>query len=312
MNFIKKILSDTNQLQRIVVLAAATLVVMLVSFGVYYYNDRYVRSGDVSPISQSINELEEAVRADPQNMDLRLALAENYLLNQNYDKAIEQAVQVLQTDPNKDGAYLILGVAYSSMEQYQPAIEPLKKFIEIHEAQPMANVDNALETALYYLGDCYMKLNQPQDAIPQFTRALQINRTDADAFYKLGDAYRLTSQHEQAIQSYESAVLFVPNFTEAYQGMVDSFTAQGKKDYAAYARGMVAYSVKDYDTAVAEMEPLANVLTDFAPLHLGLGLSYEGLGDLLSAKVSVLKALELDPENFAAQQALGRIDAASK
>jgi len=310
MKFIKNILSDNNQLQRIVVLAMVALILLIASFGFYYYQDRYVRSDDISPINKSISDLEQAVRDDPENLDLRIALAESYLMDENYDLAVAQSLQVLQKDSTKDRAYMVLGVSYASQKNCTEATAPLQKFVEIHQASPMASSDNALETGLYYLGDCQLQLDQPQEAIANLEAALQINRTDADAMYKLGEAYRLTNQHDQAIQSYERAVLFVPNFTEAYQGMLDSYNTQGKNDYAAYARGMVAYSVKDYETAVTELEQLKIVMPDFVPLYLGLGLSYEGLGNLTAAREILQKALELDPENFAAQQALGRVKAA--
>lgn len=308
MKFIKNLLSDNNQLQRIIIFAAIALVLAVGSFGFYYYQDRYVRSDDVSPINKSISDLEQAIRADPENLDLRIALAESYLVAENFDQAITQSLQVLEKDATKDRAYMVLGVAYASQKKCADAISPLQKFVEIHQASPMASSDNVLETGLYYLGDCKLQLNQPQEALPLLEAAVQINRTDADAFYKLGEAYRLTDQHDQAIKSYERAVLFVPNFTEAYQGMVDSYTTQGKNDYATYARGMVAYSVKDYETAVTELEQLKIILPDYAPVYLGLGLSYEGLGNLEAAREILKKTLEIDPENFAAQQALGRVE----
>lgn len=306
-----RLFSNTYQLQRVVILSGVLLALLAVSFGTYYYSDRYVSpANDVSPIEKNISEMEEAVRKDPQNADMRLALAEAYFTAKNYGAAIEQAQEVIKTSPEKEGAFFILGMAYSSSQQYDQAILPLTKFVEIRETSEMANVDQALETALYFLGESYMQTGKPQEAIPFLTRALEINQTDADALYKLGFAYAQTGQHEQAITYYEKAALFVPNFAEVYDGMAKSFDALGQANKAAYARGMLAYSIDDFETARIELEQIAIQMPDYAPVFIGLALTYEKIDDLEKAKTSAEAALLIDPNNFSAQQTLGRIQAA--
>ncbi len=302
---------NSKQLTRIVILAGVVLVLLVASFGGYYYFDRYKYTGeDLSPIGKSIDELEQAIRTDPQNPSLRAALAESYLLNKQYDKAVEQAGQVLAAEPENDRALLTLGISSYFLNDPAAALEPLNSFIAIHEKATTANVDSSLETALYYQADCYLQLGQPQEAIVALNRALEINKTDSDAMYKLGRAYGQTGEHEKAITAYERAVLFVPNFSEAYQGMAESYQALNQPERANYAQGMVSYCAKDYPAAVTELEKVVAALPDFVPARLGLGLAYEGANNLTAARETMVKTLELDPANFAAQQALGRIDAA--
>ena len=305
MNFLK----DDRQLSRIIILAGCLLLLMVAGFGIYYYNDRYVHTDAASPVGQSIAAMEKDLQKDPRNNDLRIALAENYLLNGEYDKALAGASQVLGEVPDNDRALLVIGVTYASTGKPAEAIEPLKRFAAIRSAADTSKFDIGLETGLYYLGESYLKVGKPEDAIPALQQAMEINPTSSDDSYLLGTAYAKTGQHELAIASFEEAVLFVPDFADAYQGMLDSYNALGKKDQADYARGMVAYSIKDYGTAAAELEQVVKLLPDFAPAHLGLGLSYEGLGNLTAARDSVSKALEIEPDYFAAQQALGRIEA---
>jgi tetratricopeptide (TPR) repeat protein len=102
----------------------------------------------------------------------------------------------------------------------------------------------------------------------------------------------------------------VPDFVEVYQAMIDSYSAMGQPDYATYARGMEAFAQKDYQQAVSHLERATEALPEFAPAFLGLGLTYENLGDLPRALSAIQRALELDPGDFAAQQAFGRIQAA--
>ena len=88
---IESYFSEANQVKRIVIYAAIALGLAIVSFSGYYYWDRYVKLGDETPISRSINELEDLVRQHPDDPELRMALAESYLVDQNYAKAMEQA-----------------------------------------------------------------------------------------------------------------------------------------------------------------------------------------------------------------------------
>ncbi len=307
---IKDFSSETNQLKRIVIYAVIALALTIASFGGYYYWDRYVHLGDQSPVSKSIQELEGLVRQHPDDVELRMALAESYMADKQYDNAIEEASQVLSAQPDNDRPMFVIGVSYASQGKSEQAIDLLKKFVEIRSKSQTAKMDNALETALYYLGDSYITLGRYQDAIPALSQAVQINATDADAFYLLGTAYVKIGQHEKAIENYEEAVRFVPNFAEAYQGMAESFTALNQADYAAYARGMLAFSSGDFKTARVELEKITLALPDYAPAFIGLGLTYEELGDLQSAKTNLEHALQIDPNNFTASQALGRVQAA--
>lgn len=299
--------SETNQLKRVIVITGVVLVLSVLSFGGYYYWDRYVHLGDQTPIGKSIQELEVAVTQSPDDKDLRLGLSEAYMLEGRYDDAIAQASQVLKSIPDNERALFVVGVSYASQGKVERSLPPLEKFAEIRSKAPTANMDDALETALYYLGSGYNSQNRYLDAIQALARAIKINPTDADAFYQLALANQKVGQYDQAIQYYQEAVRFVPDFAEAYQGLQNSYTALKKPDYAIYAHGMFAFSTKDYKTARAELEKATASLPDFAPAFLGLGLTDEKLGDLQSAKTNLERAVQIDPGNFLATQALTRV-----
>ena len=313
MKILDQFFSDSKQLTRIVIYTGIALILATVSFGSYYYKDRYSSPKNTfSPSEQSLMELEAAVKSDPQNPDLRLSLADAYLVSGNYESAILQAQEVIKTAPEKDGALFILGVAHASLEQYDQAIVPLSKFAEIREQSSSANMDQILETALYFLGESYLQTGKAQDAIAPLSRALEINHTDADAMYKLATAYSQTGQHNQAITYYEKAILFVPDFAEVYAGMAESYDALGETGKAGFARGMLAFSLDDLETARQELEQAVIGMPDYAPAFVGLALTYEKLGDLPKARSTVETALLIDPNNFMAQQLLGRITAAQQ
>lgn len=300
-------LSDSRQLNRLVWLVLAAVLLVIVAFSGYYYWDRYIHLGDRSPLEIGVEHLEEMVRENPQDPQARVALAQYYFENGLYEKAIEQSQQLLAAYPDNDNALFVLGMSYIQSEQTEAAFEPLLQFAAIRRESPLARTDMVLETALYFLGQSYVETDQPDKAIELLQEALLINAADADAMYQLGLAYAMQGRHEEAVTQYEEAVRFVPNFIEAYQGMIASYGAMGMADHVTYARGMEAFSLQDYETARTHLETAAANLPDFAPAFVGLGLVQEQLGDLPGAQANFEYALELDPGNFMATHALGRV-----
>lgn len=299
-----------NRLLTLLVLGLlAAVVLTLGAFAAYYYWDRYVAIGDQSPVERNIAHLEQMVRKNPQDAETRLSLAQYYLENTMDAKALDQARQILEAYPDSEGALFVVGVAYGRTGQPQAALEPLEKLATIRRKAPMAGIDTILQATAYYLGENYLKLNLLEKAIAVLKEALAIEHTDADALYQLGVAYAQSGQHQLAVEQWQQAVLFVPDHTDAYRQLADSYDALSMPDHATYARAMAAYSTKDYAQARTALEQAVKRLPDFPAVHLGLGLTYENLKEFQLATQSYQRVLELDPHNLVATYGLERIHA---
>ena len=306
----KKVKNDWNEdrfLWRAVRLMIVLVVLITFAFGGYYYWDRYVHLGDMSPAELGLAHIQKVMEENPDDPNARLSLAQYYIENKNYTDAIIQAQNVLNAYPDDPGALLLLGIAYTLSDQAQAAIQPLEGFIEQRRKLPDPQMDKVLETSLFYLGKDYLALNQANKAIEAFTEALSIDHTDADVMLLLGNAYAQIGNHQSAVEAYLNSVRFVPNFTEAYQGLEKSYQALSKADYVLFAQGMEAYSTRNYTEARLRLEEAALNLPDFAPLYLGLAMTYEELSEFDLAKASIQRALELDPLNFAANSIQSRL-----
>ena len=300
---------DDRRILRLVLLTFALVIVVGISFGAYYYWDRYVHLGDQSPVDLAEQHLQQQVRENPQDPGLRVALASLYFKDGKTEQAIDQAHQVLEKYPEDGDALLILGLSYTQLGEVLSAVGYLEEFADLHRSSPMKDTDLVLETALYYLGQNYLAQNQPLMAEMVLREALGIERTDADAIYLLGQAYAQQNKPELAIEQYHNAVRFVPDFAEAYHAMAESYFNLGKHDYANYALGAQAYSLGDNDKALEYLLVSVEGSPDFAPSQLTLGLTYEKIGDLEKAKGHVTRSFELDPSSYVAEHALGRIKA---
>ncbi len=304
----ERLFSRTYQVKRLIILLTVLLGIALVSFAVYYYQDRYTTS---QPTTQQVNlsDAERAVRADPQNMDKRLRLAETYMIYRRFADAVTEAMQVQQVDPKNVGADFVLGVAYANSGKPQQAIEPLQKFVDSRKDEEMPALDTQLQAALYYLGDSHLQLGQPEQAIAPLEKTVSDVGTDADSIYKLGLAYAGVKRYDDALRAFYAATAFVPNYLEVYQAMAKVYEAQNKTTEASYAQAMVAYSKKDYDTAAALLAKVDQAEPSFAPGFTGMGLTCEAQGNMECALSSYQVAAKLDPNDLTASQGIQRVQA---
>ena len=301
------VVKSTDRLSRLVKLTLLAVLGLFTVFALYYYWDRYAHPGDQAPLEREVADLQSIVRQNPNDPEPRLALAEYYLSGKNYQDAIEQAQQVLSAVPDSDRALFVLGVASTQAGHFEAGVRFLEHFMELRKKSGAAAGDLVTQAGLYYLGVSYTNLGRLGDAIRVLNEALAINPTDADSLYQLGLAHLRSSQPEEALEYFAKAVELVPNFSEAYQAMADSFTALSKPAYAQLAQGMLAYSLQDYHKASRLLTEAAQQLPEEPQVYLGLGLTLEKLGDINAAGVNYLRVLELDPNNFLANHSLGRI-----
>ena len=310
-NLNERLFSSTYQLTRIVILLGIVLVLAVISFGGYYYYDRYYHP-QPKAVQLSLEQAEKAVASDPQNLDKRVALAETYMSSARWNDAITQANEVLAVKPEApymQRAWLIIGVSNAQMGKYNEAIEPLTKFVAARKDEDMPGLDKQLQAAAYYLGDSYLQLKDPKSAVAPLEMATNWSQTDADSMYKLGLAYAGIQEYEKAANMFHAATTFVPDYLEAYQAMAETYDTLKMPALAMYARGMMAYSQKDYAAARDLLLKSAEAKPDYAPTFAGLGRAYEGLDDLQDAKAAYESALKLDPNNFTARDGLQRVEA---
>lgn len=268
-------------------------------FGIYYYIDRYFYPSE--PLTQrEARRLEDLIRRDPGNAELRWQIALLYWEEGRTDDAIAQSKEAITINPAHEPALATLGNIYVELKRYQEALEPLLKVVDLNKENPYRLENKRLEAVYYWLGMSYLGLARPQEAVAALKEAVTIDRTDADAHYMLGNAYLQLGSYPEAVGSYRQATRFVFDFLEAYQGLTSAYEKMGDAARASYARGMVAFSSKNYDAAIAELQRATQALPDFADGFFGLGLAYERKGQKDKAIENYEATLRLDANHFLA------------
>ena len=146
------------------------------------------------------------------------------LLQQAYDlqmkgqleEAIKLYKQSIETFPSAE-AYTFLGWTYSFMGQLNEAIE------ECHRA---IRRDPDFGNPYNDIGAYLIELNQLDEAIPWFEKAIQAKRYENPAFphMNLGRIYERKGDWDQAIESYKQSLALNPEYTAAKRAMMRLIT----------------------------------------------------------------------------------------
>jgi tetratricopeptide (TPR) repeat protein len=302
-------LSDRT-LNRLIVGAIVALVIVIPLIGVIYFLDRNTDPGP-SMAQRAVTTAEEAVRAQPNNVNARLALATSYLQSERYQDAVNQYGEVLKVVTDHRGALLGRGNAFLLMDDQANATKDYERLVAVAATGEQANADPQLEEAYFRLGDIALRQGRDAEAVDLLLKALAISRTDADAMNLLGAAYVKTGKAEDAVTVLKRAIAFVPTgWCEPYQNLGDAYKALGDADGAAYASGMVSWCGGDAASAKLALAPLTGGTLGIEAM-LGLGQIAEMEGDVATATEMYQKVLDKDPSNSNAIFGMQRLGTAS-
>jgi len=121
------------------------------------------------------------LNASPESTDVRLNLANAYLLAGRPGDAAGMCRQTLELEPNSAAAYYLLGCALRRMNQAEPAAEAFQQSWKIDPAVP------ALD---FQMGMAQEELGQAPDAIRDFESVIRAVPDHPSAHYQLSQLYR--------------------------------------------------------------------------------------------------------------------------
>ncbi|XP_075388324.1 tetratricopeptide repeat protein 6 [Tenrec ecaudatus] len=216
---------------------------------------------------------------------------------------------VLLLDPGeriKLNTFINRGCIYTELQQYGLALEDFKQAALISHT----NV-NLCQAS----GMCHHRINEFEDAVNFFTKALKINPHFVDAYVGRGNSYMEYGQNEatkQAQKDFVKALHFNPIHTKARISLGYNLQAQEKfqkawnhftialeidsKNYIAYeGRAMVCLQMSNNFAAIQDINAALKINTT-AEFLTNRGVIHEFMGQQQNAMKDYQAAISLNPE----------------
>ena len=129
--------------------------------------------------------------------------------NKDYNSAIDILNKIIDLEPANQKAYVELGHAQGNLKQYDDALNSFERALAILE-----NSD-----ALTGQGLVYYYMDNLEDAITSFTKALDYNHEDTQAAYYLSRCYYKKQDYKQALVFLNQVVSIDPDSLDAWNDM---------------------------------------------------------------------------------------------
>ena len=178
---------------------------------------------------------------------------------------------------------------------WQNIVDGIRK--AVHEmqfqAKPSPNVTpeeiETLAFLAFHRGNFMMMLDQIDEALKDYSRAIELNPNNAAVYTNRGIAYGEKGEPDLAIKDFNTSIQFNPDHAETY-----------------YCRG-VAYDMKsDVDHAFKDYTKAIQLKPDYANAYTNRGNAYNNKGRLNSAIEDLNKAIRLAPHDAKAYTNRGK------
>jgi tetratricopeptide (TPR) repeat protein len=133
----------------------------------------------------------------------------------------------------------------------------------------------------YNLGNLYVALNQPEEALRNYLAAIKVDGLFYPAKVNLAMFYNQKGENGKAEVLLREVIQDHPELYEI-----------------AYSLGLLLAEMKKYDQAAIYLEKAAKGMPKHARVHYNLGLLFQYLKRDEKAEQALLKALEIDPNSM--------------
>lgn len=136
--------------------------------------------------------------------------------------------------------------------------------------------------------------DQDEESVKAFQEAVKLDPDLAEAHFRLGLGYEALAKREESEAEYKKAV-------ETYK----KYLADHPDDSEAhYNLGQTFAGLGQYSEAIREYRLATKLKDDDADMFYDLGLAYTKLAQYDAAAAAFSKSLEIDPDNYRAQDGL--------
>lgn len=169
-------------------------------------------------LAKAIQFIQQAVDLAPEVVLYRRNLGELLRRVGQFKAAIAVLIEATNIEPHSAETYFLLGLAYSSNQQFEQAIQQYQIALSYDEHYGLAW--NNLGTSLERIGD-------KEQAKQAYSKALSLNYKHIEAHNNLGALYSEEGRLNEARAHFEAAITADPNFIEAHYNLslIKTYTA---------------------------------------------------------------------------------------
>ncbi len=242
------LLQSRRGLNLVIALVAVVVMGLGAYLGYTIYQQRQV-SQVSSPLGRATENLIAQVRKKPNDIDLRMQLAQTLTVQGRNAEAAQQYQQVLKLKEDFPAALSGLGFIAAREKDWKTSESYWRKVIDIGAKSPNARMDKGLETAYFYLGSVLYEQARYEEAVGAFKEALRMNQTASDTHFLLAMTFKKIDEQAGFRDELQSALYLDPSMPEANYEM--GLILQKEDDLA----GAAEHFRRSVDAAPAKAEP---------------------------------------------------------
>ncbi|MCB0348224.1 MAG: tetratricopeptide repeat protein [Bdellovibrionales bacterium] len=227
----------------------------------------------------SVEELENQLKSKPNDKKVMSDLGKALYHKGDKDRALELLKKaIVESDPN---SYLLVAQIYREQKNYLDEVRILNLMLPKHPNYPRGHV---------LLGDAYVNLNKPDDAIVKYRQAIDISPKYESAYWGLFKVY------EYKKNNYESRIILLD--------LIKNFGNRAK-----YLNPLCRlYSVDSFfEDSITFCQKAIEVDPKFVDNHIYLALTYKYAQNTQQAEKIIKSAASSFPRSEFAQQTAGEI-----
>jgi tetratricopeptide (TPR) repeat protein len=218
------------------------------------------------------------VRLRPQMPEAEMNLGLSLFLQKKYSEAIRAFDAGLKLNSNLDNAKLFLGISRFKLTEATSALPPLTDYAARHPNDFQGQ---------YYLGLCYLSLDQFAQAEVSLGKAQLLDPSNVDVLYHLAQSY-LGRARQEAAQRDQMA--------RSYQRVVERIAALDPSSFRLSQLKAATYEAEGNETAaIQELETLLAHDPKVSGIHYTLGCLYIAQHRYEEARGQFESEMRLDP-----------------
>ena len=256
---------------------------------------------DLGDYRSAINAFQRALELEPQLGVSSVQIAEIFQQKGIYDQAIKHYTQALKTAPSAE-VFGALGTLWLLQDEFDKAVNSLQRALTFDPNS--ATLNQNLLAAYHLWGVHYMKTDQLAEAFTCFERGLKRFPFSELLLSDLAAAHTAAGEYEKALEIYQRVLQINPDYNAARIGMATTLNNWGSE----HARNRDwAEAIACYQQALGHDPACRPALQNLGETLMRVGWEQGASGDMEGAIGTYQKLIAVAPDNAEVHNNLGVI-----